>query len=72
MKILITGSAGFIGGHLANKWLDEGAEVHLLDNFSRGIKDPFLQIIINNQATKIYTADLLQKDFMNQLDEDYD
>jgi UDP-glucose 4-epimerase len=36
MKILITGGAGFIGSHLAEKLLDLGHKVHILDNLSTG------------------------------------
>lgn len=36
MKILITGGAGFIGSHLADKLLDEGHKVHVVDNLSTG------------------------------------
>lgn len=35
-KILITGGAGFIGSHLAEKLIEHGAEVTILDNFSTG------------------------------------
>lgn len=34
MKILVTGSAGFIGFHLAKRLLDEGHEVVGIDNFN--------------------------------------
>jgi len=36
MKILITGGAGFIGSHLAERLLGEGHEVHVIDNLSTG------------------------------------
>ena len=34
MKILVTGSAGFIGMHLCQRLLTEGHEIHGLDNFN--------------------------------------
>ena len=34
-KVLVTGSAGFIGSHLAHHFLDEGATVIGIDNLSR-------------------------------------
>ncbi len=36
MKILITGGAGFIGSHLAERLLGEGHEVYVIDNLSTG------------------------------------
>ena len=36
MKALITGGAGFIGSHLAERLLDDGHEVIVLDNLSTG------------------------------------
>lgn len=35
-KVLVTGGAGFIGAHLCEGLLEQGAEVHCLDNFSAG------------------------------------
>jgi len=36
MRVLITGGAGFIGSHLAERMLDRGDEVMLMDNLSTG------------------------------------
>lgn len=36
MRIVITGGAGFIGSHLVKRWLEEGHEVVVIDNFTTG------------------------------------
>ena len=39
MKVLITGGAGFIGSHLADYFILDGAEVRILDNLTTGSRD---------------------------------
>ncbi|HEX5019103.1 MAG TPA: NAD-dependent epimerase/dehydratase family protein [Candidatus Binatia bacterium] len=38
MKIVVTGGAGFIGSNIVDAYLEEGHEVHILDDFSTGQK----------------------------------
>jgi UDP-glucose 4-epimerase len=39
MKILVTGGAGFIGTNLIKRLLNEGHEVHSLDNYDSGLRE---------------------------------
>ena len=39
MKILVTGGAGFIGTNLIKRLINEGHEVHSLDNYDSGLKE---------------------------------
>lgn len=39
MKVLITGGAGFIGSHLADRLLGQGHEVCVIDNYATGRRD---------------------------------
>lgn len=71
MKVLITGGVGFVGGHLANSLGEEGHTVHLLDNFKRGVQDPFIEAAVANHSVKIINADLLDEASLQSLDDDY-
>ena len=39
MKVLITGGAGFIGSHLADRLINEGNKVTIIDDLSSGSKE---------------------------------
>ena len=39
MKVLITGGAGFVGSHLADRLLGRGDEVLVIDNYATGRRD---------------------------------
>ena len=40
MKILVTGGAGFIGSHIAERYAMEGHDVTVFDNLSRAKECP--------------------------------
>ena len=39
MKVLITGGAGFIGSHLADRLIAQGHDVCVIDNYATGRRD---------------------------------
>ena len=61
MKILVTGAAGFIGSHLAQRLKALGHDVHGIDNFdgyySRSLKDSNAEVL-RTQGIKISEVDL--------------
>lgn len=64
MKVLITGGAGFIGSHLADRLLAKGEKVLVIDNYSTGRRDnltpnPNLTVVEGTIAN----AELLNKVF---------
>ena len=58
MKVLITGGAGFIGSHLAERLLTRGDEVHLLDDLSTGSIENIL--LIKNHPNLTYHIDTIR------------
>lgn len=66
MKILITGGAGFIGSHLADRLLSGGNDVLVIDNFSTGRRDnlkphPNLTIVEETIADEKLVNDLFDE-----------
>lgn len=58
MRVLITGGAGFIGSHLADRLLDRGDEVLVIDNFATGRREnlsphPGLELVEGTIADEI-------------------
>jgi UDP-glucose 4-epimerase len=58
MKVLITGGAGFIGSHLAERLLARGDEVHLLDDLSTGSIENIA--LIKNHPNLVYHIDTIR------------
>ena len=49
-KVIVTGGLGFIGSHLVNALIDEGADVLLIDNLSSGYAENKDKRMPNDQA----------------------
>jgi UDP-glucose 4-epimerase len=60
-KILITGGAGYIGSHAVKLFLEKGLPVVVLDNFSRGYREP-MEILSALGDLSVEEADLLDAD----------
>jgi UDP-glucose 4-epimerase len=64
MKILVTGGAGFIGSHIVDKYIIQGHDVVVVDNFSTGFKENL------NPKAKCYEADFCSIDFLKIIEQE--
>ena len=71
MNILITGGAGFIGSTLADKLLDKGDNIIVIDNFndyySPAIKEENVKKIFSNPNYKLYRGDICDRDLVQKI-----
>ena len=70
-KALVTGGAGFIGGHLTRRLLAEGYAVDLIDNMSRGVQDDTLAEFASNPGFSVKIADLRDPASLASVGDDY-
>jgi UDP-glucose 4-epimerase len=70
-KALITGGAGFIGGHLSRRLLADGWTIDLVDNMSRGVDDDVLAELKSHPSFSMHVADLRDPGALDDLGTDY-
>jgi len=71
MKALITGGAGFIGSHLADKLISSGYKVAILDDLSTGKMENVLHLE-NNKNFEIVVGSILNDSLVDKLVEQCD
>ena len=67
MRVFITGGAGFIGSHLADRLLDRNDEVLVIDNYATGRRDNLQQ-----QANlRVVEGTIADSDLVNRLYDEF-
>jgi len=64
MKYLITGGSGFIGSHLAERLLDQGHSVTIIDNLTTGSEANLLKV---KKSINFHQGNILDKPLMEEL-----
>jgi UDP-glucose 4-epimerase len=63
-RVLITGGAGFIGSTLADRLLDEGVEVAILDDFRTGRREFIVDAL--ERGAELFEGDVLDRDLLSR------
>jgi UDP-glucose 4-epimerase len=63
LRVLITGGAGFIGSHLADRLLARGDEVLIIDNFSTGRRDSLAE----HELLEVVDDTIVNREVVNDL-----
>lgn len=66
MRILVTGGAGFIGGHLCERLLEKGENVICLDNFYSG-KEENIKHLLDNRNFELVRSDIRNQEELNKV-----
>ena len=61
MRILVTGAAGFIASHIADAYVEQGHDVSVLDDLSRGKRENV------NPRCRFYQCDIRDRELVNQI-----
>jgi len=70
-KALVTGGAGFIGGHLVTRLVAEGYEVDVVDDMSRGVDDALVAGFRQSPGVRVVRADLRDPQSLAALPRDF-
>jgi UDP-glucose 4-epimerase len=71
MRVLVTGGAGYIGSHLADRLLADGHDVVVLDNLSLG-KVANIEHNLHNPRFRFIEGDILDSSLMGQMADECD
>ena len=71
-RVLVLGGAGFIGYHLASRLAGEGHALTLVDDFSRGRRDPDLEALCAQPGIRLVDADLTRPGALDALARDWE
>lgn len=61
MKVLVTGGAGFIASHVADGYIEQGHDVAIVDDLSRGFECNL------NPKSRFYCGSVMDRDFLERV-----